>query len=157
MQLTFIDLGLPSGTLWAKTPLSGSYSHSQAKKLPPVYDPACHLPSFEELKELIDNCECEADPHFDSAEAVDFMEEIHYCESRYITGPKGTDIEVPIPYNHDGYMTFWSKDNALGDDRKPLEDCKEALFFGFSINRNVLFYDAAEKDNEMYVLLCKSK
>lgn len=137
MERTFIDLGLPSGILWAIRPLKGKYSHSEAMKLPAQYGlPDCHLPSLEEIRELIEHCS---------------------CYSNQIIGPSEDQIFVPLSATMEEIYLFWSKDNALGNDGKPLEDCDQAIYFGVNFNSNVIDFDASGKDYKMYVLLCKSK
>lgn len=48
----FIDLGLPSGTLWAKDPAPGYYTFDEAKKAFPGL-----MPTKEMFQELYDHCE----------------------------------------------------------------------------------------------------
>lgn len=81
LRTNFVDLGLPSGTLWADENISGYHSFGDALT---VYGTA--LPSKEQMQELTDQCEWTLD------------NQKRGCR---ITGPNGNSIYLPAS----GYMT----------------------------------------------------
>lgn len=74
----YVDLGLPSGTLWKAANEPGLYMYGAAKS---SFDG--HMPSFQQFRELFDNCSCK------------WMED--GCR---VTGPNGNTIF----FSYDGYI-----------------------------------------------------
>lgn len=72
---TFIDLGLPSGTLWATEPSYGAMSFDQATE-----DFGDSLPTKEQWEELFDNCEIKYDRN---------------SLGKTLVGPNGNQLFIP--------------------------------------------------------------
>ena len=78
----YVDLGLPSGTLWANDNEIGLYQWDEANNI--YFKDA--LPTPGQFRELIDNCRWEWDEHL---------------KGMTVTGPNGRELFLPAP----GYFT----------------------------------------------------
>ena len=97
----FVDLGLPSGTLWKNENEEGYYSYWEAVK---KYGNM--LPTKEQYQEILDVCKC--------------------SDHTLYTGPNGNSIELaPCGYMyppyvgsevHYGWASLWSSSRATPDD-----------------------------------------
>lgn len=93
-NIEWVDLGLPSGTLWAKTDIDGKMSFDAAMK-----SGGSHMPSRTNADELIQHCTKKWD---DSVHALVF------------TGPNGNSISFPCKENNKSY---WLNAYEQGDSR----------------------------------------
>ena len=82
---TFVDLGLPSGRLWATTNAPGHYNHQEA--LDTFGD---YLPKAAAMAELIEECQVTWNPETCGLDLV---------------GPNGNTLFLPA----DGYYDPWDK------------------------------------------------
>ena len=134
----FVDLGLPSGTLWAK-----DYEKTEGgSELSLTYGNACNLsiPTNEQWNELKENCIWQIDKVFRSGSNQDLYECI---------GPNGNTIEfMKTGYQSAGkcrynpYAFFWTKGEINNNERtvaciKSIDAkvvcCRESLFTGYSL------------------------
>lgn len=95
----YIDLGLPSGTLWAKTNY-GSVSPEQFGKECTVEELPDGLPTYEQAYELIEKCK------FSPIMFIDFS------KGWRVTGPNGKSLFFRAKPNNEAYMdtdstTIW--------------------------------------------------
>lgn len=95
----YVDLGLPSGTLWAKTNY-GSASPEQFGKECTVGEFPEGLPTYEQAYELIEKCE------FRSIMFIDFS------KGWRVTGPNGNSLFFRVKPNNEAYLdtdstTLW--------------------------------------------------
>lgn len=89
-MIVYIDLGLPSGTLWCNTNEEGFYEFDEA-----VEKYSDSLPTYEQWEELIKECRWE------------------WIGNRYkVTGPNGNSIVLPAAGSHNYYGNVY----GIGDD-----------------------------------------
>jgi DNA repair protein RadC len=146
-NLQFIDLGLPSGKLWATQNVkdeNGNEAYLTFDKAVEIYGK--NLPSKEDWKELFDNCSCK----WNKKE-----------KGFYVTGPNGNSIFLPAAGFRGGGVKnvgttghYWS--SSVNDEKSSVNDEKDAY--------NVHFYSsylAPRNYSDRYfgfsVRLCKSK
>ena len=105
----YIDLGLPSGTLW-----SADYEKEGKNRMFLPYEKAhsLNIPTIEQLKELRDNCKWENMFESNSFTGVVFV------------GPNGNKIKFEISgritaggYTDARQVFFWLKDEKEGNDK----------------------------------------
>lgn len=99
---TFVDLGLPSGTLWADGNVPGLRNWYEAKK---EFDG--FLPSREDFIELLKHCHLEWLPKTKSPGKT--------CSGLKVTGPNGNSIFLPAegmecssPVGRNEFLNYWS-------------------------------------------------
>ena len=105
MKQEFVDLGLPSGTLWGKRNVYAHkrrhFTHSQAIEV--ARDLHYKLPAKENFRELINHCEWK------------WMKLFGKVTGYKVTGPNGNYIFLPAAGHYYGttrysgtYGTYWS-------------------------------------------------
>ena len=97
-KIEWVDLGLPSGTLWAKNDIEGIMPFRIATK-----QYGNHLPSYSKAIELRENCRKEWD---ETSNAVVF------------TGPNGNELSFPC---RNGHKSYWL--NAYEHDDPGFAQC----------------------------------
>lgn len=123
-KYTFIDLGLPSGLLWSMTAIDHT-DHPDA-----IAKYGKDMPTWDQAIELMQHTRATA-----IRTVKDNKDGVLY------TGANGNSIFVPlyerdrIPYfETDKSTLFWTKDNALNENRKPIEPydaCNDAIAEGY--------------------------
>lgn len=104
----YVDLGLPSGTLWSRTPFKGDsayyamFSHREAQKYP--------IPTEEQVNELLDNKRNINDKNFPRV---------------YTIGPSGERIDIVVDgkYKGEGCTSancLWIKGEANDKNEAPV-------------------------------------
>lgn len=134
----YIDLGLPSGTLWATENEEGYFTFEEA-----VEKYGDSLPARWQFCELIDNCECRFD---DERKAL-------VCKSKFngnivefpASGYRGSDSEELYGVGLCGY--YWSCS----------PDSNHAWGLSFYGNGNVYPAFSSYRSSGQVVRLCKSK
>ena len=94
----YIDLGLPSGTLWMESILEDGEKYRFTKKEIEEYKNIT-LPTKEQVKELFDNCKWSLHKMMSL--------DIH---SYKVTGQNGNFIHFPLPWNLNTYLHKISSD-----------------------------------------------
>ena len=123
----YVDLGLPSGTLWAKTNY-GSASPEQFGKECTVEELPEGLPTYEQAYELIEKCE------FSPIMFVDFS------KGWRVTGPNGNSLFFRVKLNNEAYLdtdstTLWCQS---GDTYTPIMVFSESnITIGMAIDKSI--------------------
>ncbi len=104
----FVDLGLPSGTLWSEDQEPREYSHDEAQK---KFRP--NLPSLLQWRELVLHCKWEWTP-----------------DGFLVRGPNGKTICMPV----DVIFPFRRKNRKAGITRIWLNDPESKLTAGYFDN-----------------------
>lgn len=101
-EIEFVDLGLPSGTLWAKHNVYAHkrryFTHSQAVEI--ARDLHCKLPSKENFEELINLCKWK------------WMKLFGKVNGYKVTGPNGNYIFLPAAGYYSGAPLYGSGTNG---------------------------------------------
>lgn len=101
-EIEFVDLGLPSGILWAKHNVYAHkrrhFTHSQAIEI--ARDLHCKLPAKENFEELIDLCKWR------------WMKLFGKVAGYKVTGPNGKSIFLPAAGGYDGTTLYGSGTNG---------------------------------------------
>lgn len=132
MARTFIDLGLPSGTLWATENASKKrkrfFTFKQAKETFKN-----ELPTIKAWKELLKKCKKEWNKQ---------------RKGYILTGPNGNSIFLPAAaYHKTGkFGDYWTSE-AFGEKRS------KAVFFNIS---GIIFCDSGSEE-KLAIHLCRTK
>ena len=133
----YVDLGLPSGTLWSEKTEKGLYTQNDA-----IIKYGNNLPTIKELRELYDKCEW------------------RISGNQYkVTGPNGNFILLPANGNgesHTGYRVgeygcYWSSTITQGKG----QDYEDKNGLGFYISEKYYFVWNFEQEETMSVRLVK--
>lgn len=116
----FVDLGLPSGTLWAN-----NYERRNGNVLYLPYEKAVvyNIPTTDQWKELFDECKW------------DFPRDRGYLYRADCAGPNGqvisfdvTGLKIAVEKKNHHESFFWIKEDVEGNKKKAVQICSKLTF-----------------------------
>lgn len=108
VDVKYVDLGLPSGTLW-----SSGYVIKSASllRLPYIETTKLNIPTKEQFCELYSNCQIKKSPN------VNECVRITGTTGEYIDIPLFISDGEPLQPGYGGHVSFWLKDKDEGTER----------------------------------------
>lgn len=119
LNVEWVDLGLPSGTLWSSNYLQDE--EGNVKFLTYEEASVLYIPTEEQVKELIDNCKWEHIKGYHNRFGYSFLEPV----GKELEGPNGKHVSFREKgYRHNNQpvtendINFWIRDNDDNEEKK---------------------------------------